>query len=257
VDEEYLIVSDVDGTMTGDDDALAKFGEWLAPRREQFRLVYNSGRFPHLVRETIRQLALPVPNGLIGGVGTQIELFDTGEPLEGWPELDGRWNAQLVRRLLSDEPRLELQPERFLSDFKVSYCADDATSAELTAWQSKLHAAGVSTRMVYSSHKDLDFLPEGCDKGTATAFLARIWGFAPDRVIVCGDTANDSALFAQGFLGVVVGNALDELKVLDAPNIYHAVGHHAAGVHEGVAYWVNRKQAPQKCVMPSGSTCRS
>jgi mannosylfructose-6-phosphate phosphatase len=240
VTAEYLIVSDVDGTMTGDDDALARFGEWLAACRSQFRLVYNSGRFPQQVRETIKHLALPTPDALIGGVGTCIEMFNTGESISDWPELDDRWDAQLVRRLMADEPRLELQPEQFLSDYKVSYYAYGATSAELTAWQLKLHAAGLRTQMVYSSQKDLDYLPAGSDKGTATAYLTKSWGFSPSRVIVCGDTANDCALFAQGFLGVVVGNALDELKLLDSPTIYHAAGHHAAGVHEGVIFWMRK-----------------
>jgi sucrose-6F-phosphate phosphohydrolase len=247
VDDKFMIVSDMDGTLLGDETALAEFFQWLAPRREQFQLVYNSGRFPDSVRKSIEKGGLLEPDALIGGVGTQIEIFDTREALEDWPpSFDGHWDAQLVRQVLADEPRLRKQPEKFLSDLKVSYFADNATSEELTNWHLKLQTAGLRTRMVYSSHKDLDFLPERCDKGTATAHLANYWGFAPNHVIACGDTANDSALFTQGFLGVIVGNALDELKMLDSPNIYHAVGHHAAGVQEGVIYWVTKaKEANQ------------
>jgi mannosylfructose-6-phosphate phosphatase len=238
VDDEYLIVSDVDGTLLGDDQALEEFADWLGARREQFRLVYNSGRFPHLVRQSIESSGLPEPDALIGGVGTEIEDFVTGQPLAGWPVLHGRWDAHVVRKVLATEPRLKLQPEKFLSEYKVSYFADKARSEELADWQRKLEAAGQAVRFVYSSQRDLDFLPAGCDKGTAAAFLAAAWDYSPERVIACGDTANDCELFTQGFLGIVVGNALDELKALDAPTIYHATSGFAAGVQEGICYWL-------------------
>jgi sucrose-6F-phosphate phosphohydrolase len=232
-----MIVSDVDGTILGDDKALDEFSNWLAPRRGQFRLVYNSGRFPDSIRKSIKRHRLPEPDALIGGVGTQIEIFTTGAPLTGWPAPTDSWDSQTIRNLLAHEPRLKLQPEQFLSDTKVSYFAHDARTEELAAWQQKLKAAGLTVRTIYSSHRDLDFLPAGCDKGSAAAFLAAAWGFPAHRVLACGDTANDCALFTQGFRGIVVGNALDELKALDAPSIYHATAGFAAGVQEGICYW--------------------
>lgn len=93
-------------------------------------------------------------------------------------------------------------------------------------------------RIVYSSERDLDVLPAGIDKGTATAFLANSWDVPRDRVIVCGDTANDLSMFEQGFLGVVVGNALPELKSLDSPRVFHASEPFAAGVVEGLRHWL-------------------
>jgi mannosylfructose-6-phosphate phosphatase len=238
VDDKFLIVSDLDGTLLGDDAALKEFADWVSTRRNQFQVVYNSGRFPDSVRKSIAKSALPEPDAIIGGVGTQIEVCETGERLAGWPKLEGRWDAAVVRELFAGERRMKLQPERFLSPHKVSYYVEEATSEELIEWQLRLQAAGLRVRTIYSSQRDLDFLPAGCDKGTATAYLASEWGYIPGRVIACGDTGNDFALFAQGFLGIVVGNALPELKALDAATIYHAARSHAGGVLEGIKHWL-------------------
>jgi hydroxymethylpyrimidine pyrophosphatase-like HAD family hydrolase len=48
-------------------------------------------------------------------------------------------------------------------------------------------------------------------------------------------------MFHVGFRGIVVGNAQPELRALVEPHIYHATAPFAAGVLEGLDYWL---QAP-------------
>lgn len=50
---------------------------------------------------------------------------------------------------------------------------------------------------------------------------------------------DDKAMFAQGFRGIVVANAHEELKRIQAPTIYHAKGAFAAGVQEGMNFWLD------------------
>ncbi len=243
--DRFLVVSDVDGTMLGSDAALESLCDWLAPRRNSVQLVYNSGRSTESLRWSIAGTPLPEPDALIGNVGTQIETFDPPKPLAGWPKLSGAWDPNVVRQVLGEIEGFELQPASYQSRHKVSYFAYDASEAQLADWQSQLEAAGLRVRIVYSSERDLDILPAGIDKGTATAHLAATWNVPPERVIVCGDTGNDLSMFEQGFLGIVVGNALPELAELDSPRVFHAREHFAAGVGEGLRHWFQRVENGQ------------
>jgi sucrose-6F-phosphate phosphohydrolase len=236
---KHLLVSDVDDTMLGDDEALEQFAEWYEAHRRSLGLVYASGRFYRSVVDSIQTTALPEPDAIIGGVGTDIQLYPAGEMIGSWHEkISGKWDSRMLRQTLSHRPELELQPEEFQSPFKVSYYFTDARPEDLQMLYNELQAASLDASMVYSSNRDLDFVPAGVNKGTAAAFLASAWRMSSDNVMVSGDSGNDRALFEQGFLGIVVGNAHPELKRLQGPRIYHASQPFAGGVLEGVRHWM-------------------
>ena len=232
------LISDVDGTLLGDDAALEDLATWLAERRDQIRIVYNSGRFTDSIRESVETTALPVPDAVIGGVGTQIRDYETDEPIAGWPPAGENWDARRIASLLKPFNELEPQPAEFQSDYKLSYFARDVNGAFLDRVQSTLREAGIACELIYSSNRDLDLLPAGVNKGTASAFLARTWDMPPDRVIASGDSGNDLTLFQQGFHGIVVGNGHPELKALDDPRVYQSTNGYAAGVREGLSHWI-------------------
>ena len=241
MNKAYALISDVDDTMLGNDDALIEFGRYYKRLRGEVSLVYASGRVVESLERTIKATLLPTPEAIIAGVGSEIRWFPSLEPLPGWHErVPSTWNAERVREILVSEEDLTLQPEDVQTAYKVSFFLPDAPPERLEALSRKLREAAIEAHCIYSSQRDLDFLPAGMNKGTAAAYLARYWQIPQDHVFVAGNSGNDRDLLSQGFLGIVVGNAQDELKRLAGPRIYIAREHHARGVVSGLRHWLNR-----------------
>lgn len=233
-----LLVTDLDGTLLGDDAALDAFAAWHRTHRASVRLVYASGRFCESIIQSIERTALPDPDALIGGVGTEILAFPSGGPVVGLePTPSAGFDSEHVRAKMAELSGARLQPAEFQSSLKVSFFLDHASEKTLANLENRLRAGGLAVDIIYSSGRDLDVVPAGVNKGTAAKRLADLWGYAADQVMVSGDSANDLALFEQGFRGIVVAGAHAELKALTAESVYHARQAFAAGVLEGITHW--------------------
>ncbi|RME39055.1 MAG: hypothetical protein D6788_06230, partial [Planctomycetota bacterium] len=236
------LVSDLDGTLLGDDAALATFAAWYERQRSWLGLVYASGRFFDSVCDSIRQTDLPDPLAVIGGVGTEVRRYPSGEEMEeARVPISPAWSAARIERVLADVPGLEKQPDEFQSPFKVSFFLYDASPAELRAVRRRLDELPASVDMIYSSQRDLDVVPAGVNKGGAARRLAQAWKIPPTAVMTAGDSGNDRSLLDGRFRGIVVANAHEELKALRGPGIYQAKQPFAAGVLEGIRYWTEEK----------------
>lgn len=232
-----LLVCDLDGTLLGDDAALDEFAAWFARDKRRWRLAYSSGRFVASVFHSIEASNLPEPDAVMGGVGT--EIFDVAADcrVAAWPPAPAAWDPRVIRAICQSHPALTPQPHEFVSRHKISFYGIALSVEFLNRLTRQLAAAGQDVAVVYSSDRDLDVVPRGVDKGAAARFLARSWGIAARCVVVAGDSGNDATMFQQGFRGIVVGNALPELRALAGPHVYHAAAPFAAGVLEGLAYW--------------------
>ncbi len=240
-----LLISDLDHTLLGDDDATFRFAGFIEARRQEWCVVYNSSRFMSSIRESVRGTALPEPDLIIGGMGTQIEPVRILEHDPAIAQGLGAWTRRIdqpgwgdrVRQIVAHADRVQVQPDVHQSDLKASFYLHDASPDELAAIERRLLDAGIQPELIYSSHRDLDVLPKNVHKASATVFVAEALGFQAQQVVVCGDSGNDRAMLTAGFNAVIVANARPELHDLRGPRIYRASRAFADGVIEGLMHW--------------------
>ncbi|WP_199258124.1 HAD family hydrolase [Paracoccus binzhouensis] len=228
----WLLVSDVDDTLTGDRAALERL--WAAIRRHpgRLRLALNSSRPAASVDATLTQ-EFPadfVPDAIITGMGTEIRV--AGAWLSDWSDRFRDWPAQAVFALVAGMG-FAPHPAEFLTPGKLSFAVPDAAARDRVLLA--LAEAGLPVRAVFSGQGDLDLLAPGAGKDTAARFLAERLGIPAERMVVAGDSGNDLALFDVGFRAIAVGNARRELiEAMPRGKSYRARAPHAAGVLEGL-----------------------
>lgn len=234
--ERWLFVSDVDDTLTGDDDALGELMAALGAARERLVLAYNSSRPCASLRETFQEKPqMLTPDFLVGAMGTEIEDGVSGEVVAAYSaRLENGWRRDRIRTLMETMP-FTPHPEAFQTRFKASYDvpAEDAYHQVLA----RLQAEGIDAKVVYSGGKNLDIIPRAAGKAAVIDYLRQSLQVLPERVAVAGDSGNDLDMFVDPYKGIVVANADPELKALQGRNIYQARARHAAGVLEGLRYW--------------------
>lgn len=236
-----LFVSDLDGTLLpfdGDQPTVDRFSTWWneLPLNDRPLLVYSSGRLYHDVLEVVPQVRLPPPDFVIGGVGTSI-VDHAGRPVIGYRERfsDG-WDRSLVQEVMVGIPGVHPQPARCQSPFKSSWFLHDADERAIVRISAALAEVELRVRVIYSSRRDLDVLPEEADKGRAVAWLAAYLHLSPQHVAVAGDTENDLAMFQViGVRGIVVANATPGLLAgIRGLGVYRAKQIACDGVIEGL-----------------------
>lgn len=247
-DADYVLVSDIDNTLTGDAAGLEELKAWLEDNRHRIAFGVASGRPFDLVRQAITDFRLPEPDFCITAVGTEIYLGESETPDEGWADhISHRWDREQIEAALAGVSGIVRQQETHQRQFKVSYdLAPGARSmVVLKAIKSALAKVPVPHTLVFSHGKYFDVLAARASKGRALRYLALKWGIPLCNVITAGDSGNDEDMLRGQMAGIVVGNATRELDHLRAAHrIYFAKARHAAGVLEGLrAYAVAGKEA--------------
>jgi sucrose-phosphate synthase len=131
-----------------------------------------------------------------------------------------------------------LQADEHQSEFKISYEVDTREKVTTTAIMKLLREAGLRAKVVMSLDMYLDIIPVRGGSDLSMRHVLWKWGFAPEHVLVAGDSGNDEGMLLGRTLGVVVANHSKELNRLrKCPRVYFAKASHARGILEGIQYY--------------------
>ncbi|MEG4964936.1 MULTISPECIES: sucrose-phosphate phosphatase [unclassified Microcoleus] len=239
---KFLLVTDLDNTLVGDDEATQVLNQRLHSKRSQIYLIYSTGRSHASTCELIAQKQLLEPDYVIAGVGS--EIYQDGTLDLDWAEyLSQNWDKMAIASLAQQFSQLKSQSLKEQNPWKISYCLEPTAenSSTLQELQQKLTQSGLAAQIIFSSNRDVDILPQTSNKGNALTYLQKRLQIPSEATLVCGDSGNDISMFEQDVRGVIVANALSEL--LDWHREYGTENHYLAGsdcawgIMEGMAYF--------------------
>ncbi len=235
---DRLIITDLDNTLTGDEESLATFVDMIRSN-EHVGFGIATGRRLDSAMQLIEQLGLPRPDVIDTDAGTQLHYGESLTPDRSWRKAIGyAWKPDEIREVLDEVPGLFAQASQNQSEFKISYEVDTKISPTVATIKKILREAGLRAKVVWSLGMYLDILPVRGGSEMSMRHLLWKWGFAPEHVLVAGDSGNDIGMLLGRTLGVVVGNHSPELNRLrNHPRVYFAEATHAAGILEGIAYY--------------------
>ncbi len=183
-------------------------------------LAYVSGRHRNLVAEAIHHYHLPLPDWVIGDVGTTIYRVNSGE-WRYWSEWEQEiakdWHGLEAKDLLpfiSNLTVLDLQEKSKQNRFKLSFYLPLQTDIEAIRIEISRHLglANLAASLIYSMDDSrsiglLDVIPALATKLHAVEFLMTHLGFDITNTIFAGDSGNDLAVLASSIPSVIVANA--------------------------------------------------
>jgi HAD superfamily hydrolase (TIGR01484 family) len=269
--ERLLVCTDLDRTLlpngpeSESPDARARFSRLAA--HPQVTLAYVSGRHRALVEQAMFNYLLPLPDFVVGDVGTTI--YRVGKQ-QAWTritthaaEFASDWANQShhdLKTLLHDLPDLRLQELSKQNDYKLSYYVplDNDRKALSAVIRHRFESAGIHAALIWSTDEPmaiglLDILPECASKLHAVEALMHMNGFDNSNTVFCGDSGNDIEVLASPIPAVLVANGHGDVKQLarqladesgSGAQLYIAQGgfmgmngNYSAGILEGIAHY--------------------
>lgn len=246
----WVLASDIDNTLTGDEAALRRLSQRLQEMRDAgdlFLILSTGRRLPDILKGFDGE-GLPEPDAIIAQIGTEIYMppFSTEmAPMGSWEErLLHDFSREEALSFLEGIDGVDMQHPVFNTPLKVSVHLDRAPEpgAVVDEVHRRIERKGAADRfrVVWSSMRDLDIIPEKAGKGHAIQYLLEEMDLDPRRLVVAGDSGNDLSMFEVSPAGIVVANAQPELEQLREEardDIYFAGAERAAGVMEGLKHF--------------------
>lgn len=241
---ESLLISDIDNTLLGDDEALGQLREVLERNRGKLGFGIATGRSIEITRDALIEAGITQLDVAVCSVGAEIYYGSDYTPDRGWASrLRSRWQPERIKEALAGLDCLTMQERDFAQrEFKISYDLIEGT--DTTVALRDIHAALAETKSAYSvvlSHGAyVDILPHRASKGKAVRYLADKWHIPIKNIATAGDSGNDQDMLQGQTAGIVVGNhdaELLSLKSAKASRVYFADAHYAAGILEGLQHY--------------------
>ncbi len=240
LDMEKLIVSDIDHTLLGDDDAAREFSGLLKNLHNKIGFAVATGRTVKSAFDVLKENNVPLPDVIISSVGSEIYYNYKGELIysQGWDShISYMWKRERIVKLLSEFDFLEYQEEETQRKFKVSFYMDEDEN-NLEKIREVLLKNKLKFSLIFSHGNFLDILPYRASKGKAIRYLSYRWNIPYENILVAGDSGNDEEMLKGDLLGVVVANYSHELDSLKgSKRIYFSKRSYAGGIMDGIEYY--------------------
>lgn len=269
--ERLLICTDLDRTLIPNGPQAESAGvrrhfAQLAAR-EEVTLAYVSGRHRVLVEKAVSHYSLPVPDFVIGDVGTTIYHVSPQRDWirqTEWEEIIARdWAGHRhndLKGLLRDVGDLRLQETSKQNTCKLSYYLPMHTDLLQLAEkiEQRFQPKGIKARLIWSVDEPaginlLDVVPAGASKFHAIEALMQEQGFFYANTVFCGDSGNDIEVLASPIPAVLVANSqphvqeqaqrlaesagCSEQLYLARGDFMGMNGNYSAGMLEGIAHY--------------------
>ncbi|KFM25353.1 Protein GrpE [Auxenochlorella protothecoides] len=220
-----LLVTDLDDTLVGDDEATAAFRDWWLARAMPAgaRLVYNTGRALGLFEDLLcaKRGLLPEPDLLLSAAVRDAAYAAL---------------AAVGRDAMHFRPPAEQNEHKVTCGVHVGALARVAQDV-----RERLARHGVQLRLVASGVGDwrfLDLVPMAAGKRQAMDFAAETLGFRHEDIVAAGDSGNDVDMLEGAPAAIVVANAqpdlLEWVERSRSPGVIRTRGSRAWGILEGL-----------------------
>ncbi|MGD8319344.1 MAG: HAD-IIB family hydrolase [Gemmatimonadota bacterium] len=236
---DRMVVTDVDNTLTGDDEALHELRARLEEAEGRVAFGIATGRSLEQALELVEEMNIVRPDALITASGSELHYGPRLVEDRSWErQIRYRWEPRKVMREMEDVPGLRRGVDADQTRYRLRYEIDSDEAFDVSALRARLRSAGVHATLIVDHGRHLDVVPVRASPGLAIRFFCFKWNVPPERVLVAGDSGNDKDMLSGETLGVVVGNHTSELDELrEHPRVYFAEGEHAWGVVEGLDHY--------------------
>ena len=235
---DRLLITDVDDTLTGDDEALRVLLEKLDGAGTHVGFGLATGRTLDSAMGAITALNIPAPDVLIAASGAELYYGEQLARDRSWEhQIRYRWDPAAVAAELSRMAGLT-PGENDDAVYRLRYVMDPSEAPSQAHIRRLLRKAGLQVTLIVDHARHLDVLPVRASPGTAIRFLLFKWNLPPERLLVAGDSGNDADMLSGDTLGVVVNNHSGELERLRGrPRVYFAERDNAWGILEGIEWY--------------------